>query len=220
MKIFLTLAYAIPAVIGAAITNRDHQRRDSSLNSFAESLYDLYPECAKPCLVQTNLKKSCALQDTKCICQVPAYSSELALCITEKCPSEDVISATRLTASHCSEAGVKNLYWFMDSTPQYALDDIVDVLAARNNLVNPFGQETPVKESINPEASTSTDTTQLNPPLLNLVQLNPVQLNHTPGESTPAESTPAESTPVDSTPAESTPAESTPADSTPVNPPW
>ena len=143
------------------------------------NLYDLYPECAKPCLVQTNLKKSCALQDTKCICQVPAYSSELALCITEKCPSEDVISATRLTASHCSEAGVKNLYWFMDSTPQYALDDIVDVLAARNNLVNPFAQETPVKESINPEASTSTDIT--------------------PVESTPAESSPAESSPAEST---------------------
>lgn len=93
--------------------------KTASINGFADPIYDDLPECARECVELSTGNTPCPYWDTGCLCVMPQWSGAVAQCIAESCREDDVVSATSMAYSLCSEVGAD--LWLMPASITAAL---------------------------------------------------------------------------------------------------
>ncbi|KAF6046220.1 Surface antigen protein 2 [Candida parapsilosis] len=183
--------------------------KTASINGFADRIYDLLPECAKPCMFQNTGVTPCPYWDTGCLCIMPMFQDKIGTCIAENCRGEDVLDARSLATSVCSIAGVWDPYWMPPASVTSMLE-FAATAAPISSTVESSIEETTIEESSVEESITEESTAEES------TIVEPTAEESTAEESTAEESTAEESTIVEPTAEESSVVEPSVVESTVV----
>ena len=117
----LTILTAIASAAENPYAHYPPVAKTATINGFGDRVYDAFPQCAKDCVRKSTSNTPCPYWDIGCLCMMPQFQSEVALCIADNCSGSNVESASQVAVNSCSAAGVNSPYWFINGAASTAL---------------------------------------------------------------------------------------------------
>lgn len=83
----------------------------ASINGLADPVFSSLSNCARGCVSKSTSSTPCPYWDTGCLCVWKSWTSDVAMCIAQKCNGKSVTQAQSLIKAQCEKVGVEPPYW-------------------------------------------------------------------------------------------------------------